>query len=838
MSARDQGLALARQGRLTEALASLDSFDFIDQDPEALNTRGMVLLGINRLERAEADFERALTLRPEFADAINNRGTVYARRGEFREALACYERSLSLAPDQIHTRYNLSTTLLVLGEWGRGFREFETRWKLFPHEELRRKRLAPVWLGETEIKGKAVLLHHEQGYGDALQFCRYAPLVARRGARVILAVPKALRTLMNNLGSSVEVVADGDPIPAHDYCCALMSLPLVFGTTPDKVPAEIPYLRADPERVEAWRIRLGARSRPRVGLVWSGRRYPPINHPRDIPLETLRPLLALNADIISLQQGLSSAERELLARYQDVSLWGDELKDFADTAALIAQLDLVVTVDTAVAHLAGALGKPVWLMNRYASCWRWLLERKDSPWYPTVRLFRQRSLGDWEGVVQELKSAAEEFIGKVSVPRPIVPHGSIAAPVQRKRMLRILLTWELGLNFGHLARLLPLAEKLKERGHAVLVAARDLTAAAQMLTPAGISFVQAPHLTHGHPLPHRAAGYSDILRAQGWGDLATLRGLTEGWVNLYRMFQPDLIVADYSPTAVLSAEIAGRPKLLIGNGFELPPATSPLPAFPGFSWASPEQAAASEALVIENAKHVAQAFGRAGPEALRAILDPRRALFATLPELDHYGERNGHRYIGPLLAKLKSPVIRWPEGASGRKVFACVRPGTAHATEILAALNSLDASVICVALGFSEAQLEPYRAAHVAFARHLVDLSGITSEADLCLSYGAEGTMASFLLAGVPQIVSPQQVEAHLAGKRIEALGVGLTLRGRQSSKDIAQAMEIILCKQEHRERARRLRDKYASGNDPVAMALAGIEEMLISGAFDANEMA
>jgi UDP:flavonoid glycosyltransferase YjiC (YdhE family) len=806
-----KGLALAKQGRLEEALASLDAAEAIDGDPQALNVRGMILTHLGRLDEAQAQFERALALRPEFADAINNCGTVHARRGHFAQARVCYERSLAFAPEQTHTRYNLSTTLLVLGDWERGFREFESRWRLFPHEAVRRSRLAPVWLGEEDITGKTVLLHHEQGYGDALQFCRYAPLVARRGTRVILAVPRALRAVMGTLGGGVEVVVDGDPTPAHDYCCALMSLPLVFGTTPENVPAQIPYLRAEPRRVQEWGQRLGPRPRVRIGIVWSGRRYPPINHPRDIPLATLRPLFELDAEFIALQQGLTAAEREHLARCPNVSLRGEELQDFADTAALIEQLDLLITVDTAVAHLAGAMAKPVWLMNRFASCWRWLLERTDSPWYPTMRLFRQRALGYWQGVVEEVRAAGESLIATPPVAGAASDRAAESpGPAPRRRaMLRILLTWELGLNFGHLARLLPIAEELKKRGHAVLVAARDLTAAAHVLAPAGISFIQAPHLTHGHPLSHRAAGYSDVLRAQGWGDVATLRGLTEGWINLYRMFRPDLVVADYSPTAVLAANIARRPHVLIGNGFELPPAVSPLPPFPGFSWATAEQAADSEASVLENASRIGQALRGARLDALRDLVSPARALFATWPELDHYGPRDGARYIGPLLGKIGGPAFAWPAETHAHKVFAFVRPDTEHVAEILPALKRLDANVICVASGFSDAQLAPHAAPNVAFSRGLVDLSSLTAEAHLCLSYGAEGTVNTFLLAGVPQVIAPRQVEAFMAVRRIEALGAGSGLRGRQSVETIQQALEAVLTQSGFAESARRIRDRY-----------------------------
>lgn len=402
---------LHRLDRREEALTAAErAVASAPSDCNALNTRGMIFDSLGRTDEARADYERALTIDPRFADAINNIGILHSREGRFLNALACFERSLALAPNQRHTLYNRSTALLSLGEWQRGFREFESRWQIFPHEASRRQRLAPVWTGQCEISGKTILIHHEQGYGDTLQFCRYVPLVARLGATVILAVPKALKRLMSTLSGCTAVVAEGEPIPRHDYCCSLMSLPMVFGTTVDDVPAQIPYLRADQPGIEKWQHRLGRALRPRIGLVWTGRRYPPINYPRDMRLEQLRPVLDVDAEFISLQQDLSASERELLDGAGRVSCLGGELQDFAHTAALIATLDLVITVDTAIAHLAGALGKPVWVMNRYASCWRWLQKRSDSPWYPTLRLFRQRSLGEWGPVVHEIRDTAEEFI--------------------------------------------------------------------------------------------------------------------------------------------------------------------------------------------------------------------------------------------------------------------------------------------------------------------------------------------------------------------------------------------------------------------------------------------
>ncbi len=393
-------------GRAMEALAVLDqAVSLAPREASLLNVRAMILDAQGRHEEALGNLQAALRIQPDFPDALNNRGIHHARERHFEQALVCYDRSLALEPAQPHARYNRATARLTVGDWLRGFRDFESRWALFPHEATRIARLKPVWLGERDVAGSTLLLHHEQGYGDTLQFCRYVLLVMRLGARVILAVPAALRNLMESLPGRPQVVAEGEPIPAHDYCCSLMSLPHVFCTTPETVPAEIPYLAADAAAARLWRDRLGEGTRLRVGLVWSGRRYPPINHSRDMPLDLLRPLLALNADFVCLQTELSVPERALLAATPNVIRYADVFEDFADTAALIENLDLILTVDTAVAHLAGALGKPVWLMNRYTSCWRWLQQRPDSPWYPTMRIFWQPSPGDWSSVVQDVLAA-------------------------------------------------------------------------------------------------------------------------------------------------------------------------------------------------------------------------------------------------------------------------------------------------------------------------------------------------------------------------------------------------------------------------------------------------
>src|SRR5262245_8687294 len=362
-------------------------------------------------------------------------------------------------------------------------------------------------------------------------------------------------------------------------------------------------------------------------------------------------------------------------------------------------------------------------------------------------------------------------------------------------MSRILMTWELGRNFGHLARLMPVACRLCECGHEVLVAASDLAAAARVLQPAGISFVQAPHLTRELPLPHRPAGYSDILRAQGWGDRATLAALTDAWINLYSMFRPDIVVADYSPTATLAAYLKHVPYLLIGNGFQLPPATAPLPPFPGFSWATPEIAADSEALVVKNANTVACGCGGTEITSLCELFNPRRALLTTFPELDHYGQRNGAQYIGPLLGQFATTRVNWPNGR-GPRIFAYFRSDTRNLQSLLAALAASEARVVCLAAGLASGQLDPFRRDSIRFSAVPVDLRPLLN-ADLCITYGAEGTMMHFIMSGVPQLLSPRHVEASMAARKIEAAGLGLVANVERSvEKSIERLLADPLIKQ------------------------------------------
>jgi len=267
----------------------------------------------------------------------------------------------------------------------------------------------PLWLGEFPPVRKTVLLHAEQGLGDTIQFARYVPLVAAAGARVVLEVPPALTRLMATLDGAAAIVPHGEAPPPFDLHCPLGSLPLVFKTEPATVPAKIPYLAAADADVKKWSERLGAIGRPRVGLVWSGNASHPNDRNRSIAFAALTPLFDAPAHFVSLQRDLRPADAESLSAESRVTHVGDALDDFADTAAVLALCDLVIAVDTAVAHLAGAMGRPLWVLLPFAPDWRWTLTGETTPWYPAARLFRQHAGGDWPAVIARVGAALDVF---------------------------------------------------------------------------------------------------------------------------------------------------------------------------------------------------------------------------------------------------------------------------------------------------------------------------------------------------------------------------------------------------------------------------------------------
>jgi tetratricopeptide (TPR) repeat protein len=448
----NRGLTLAALGRTAEALASWDAALAADPDHvEALHNRGNALYRLRRLEAALADYERVLVLRPNDLDVLNNRGGALAELGRLDEAYESYDRAFAIDPGLPEISINkghicadrhrfeealscyaaaaaspilrpeaefcASLVRLRLGQFAQGWRDYEWRWQQASWVPQRRDFVAPLWLGKEPLAGRTILLHAEQGFGDTLQFVRYAKLVAALGATVLLEVQAPLKALLSGIAGIAQIFARGEPLPRFDLHCPLMSLPLAFGTALDTIPADIPYVRAPADHVAQWQARLGAPRTLRVGIVWAGSAVHKNNHNRSIAFDRFRALLsASDIEFVSLQNELGAAEAASLAGHANVIPLGGELRDFADTAAVVSLLDLVVSADTAAVHLAGALGRPVWALLPFSPDFRWLLGREDSPWYPTARLFRQPRFGDWESVLAHAKDALEALC-RASRPR-------------------------------------------------------------------------------------------------------------------------------------------------------------------------------------------------------------------------------------------------------------------------------------------------------------------------------------------------------------------------------------------------------------------------------------
>jgi len=450
------GLAATRAGRAEEGLAHARQAMRLDPfNVEAMNNLGIAAHGLNAMAEAENHFRGVLRLRPDHPGATLNLGVVRQHLGHPAEAEMLYRRALDLgcdaprvqnnlamvlaellrleeaeqaardalaaAPDYPEAEVNLALILLMRGRLREAWPRYEARWRVPPLSLQPRLPAETRLTGNEDVVGKKVLLLAEQGFGDTLQFCRYAPILAAVGAEVTLAVPNGLVRSMQSL-PGVRVIGEDEPVPEHDFHCPLLSLPKARGTDRATIPASVPYLAADPDAVTAWEALLPSRrdcAGPRVGLVWAGGRRPAqpladaIDKRRSMPLSALAPLADVPGVVfVSLQAGPEAKQAETVP-FPLIDLT-DRLTDFADTAALIQTLDLTIAVDTAVAHLAGALGQPVWLLNRFDACWRWLpgegdFDRVDTPWYPTMRLFRQPAPGDWGSVVARVAAALPGF---------------------------------------------------------------------------------------------------------------------------------------------------------------------------------------------------------------------------------------------------------------------------------------------------------------------------------------------------------------------------------------------------------------------------------------------
>lgn len=399
-------------GRAAEAIeAGRHAVALAPADPVAHNNLAAALQEDAQLAAAEQEYRKAVQLHPGFVEAIDNLGTILYRQGNLQAAMEHWQQALQLSPQAPGALWNLALAYIATGDWQRGWPLFESRLTIGPSRMYYREYPGiPQWDG-FDLKGKSILVFPEQGYGDVIQFARFIPILAQRGAKVIVHLPAELVELIKLVPGVATIVGPDDPMPPFDTYRALMSLPLVMKTTASTVPANVPYIQVDQPRYSHWKARLAQfAGKKKVGIVWSGRPTHRDDARRSIALTQLAPLAAIEGiQLISLQKGAAAEQlREVSFADRIVNL-DPELHDFAQTAAAIENLDLVIAVDTAVAHLAGALGKPVWLLIASAPDYRWMIDREDSPWYPTMKIFRQKQPNDWGDVIARVAAQLRQL---------------------------------------------------------------------------------------------------------------------------------------------------------------------------------------------------------------------------------------------------------------------------------------------------------------------------------------------------------------------------------------------------------------------------------------------
>lgn len=412
------GMTLEKMGGLAKARECYEQvLAFNPTLAQTHNNLGNVLRELNQVEDAVHHFECAIKINPNYSEALSNLGWTLYRMHQFEKAITCYKRALELNPKLSAARFNLSLCQLSIGNFENGWANYESR---MDQPSYKKKILnCPQWDGQASLEGKVIYIHSEQGLGDTIQFCRYVPLLAKLGATVIFEPQAPLVSLLKNLHGLSEIVTARKPTPHHDFHCPLMSLPLAFKTTLATIPNAIPYIDVDILKQKYWLQKLSHIVKPKIGLVWSGGFRPnqpeiwEVNKRRNIELSQISKLQDKDFHFVSLQKG-AEAESELIDKQaqlwtdENFSNFSDELNDFTDTAALISTLDLVISVDTSTAHLAGAIGKPTWILNRYDSCWRWSNKDVETAWYPSVKLYRQKRDGDWNTVIEEVRQELQK----------------------------------------------------------------------------------------------------------------------------------------------------------------------------------------------------------------------------------------------------------------------------------------------------------------------------------------------------------------------------------------------------------------------------------------------
>lgn len=406
------GTGLYRLGRVADATRCFkETLAQVPDDVATLSNLGGALRDSGQLDEALRCCTRAAELEPGHFGAQMNLANVLYDLGQWQQAGQAYARVNAIQPQHADSLWGQGWCDLVQGNWERGFPLLEWRWKKASMAAAWRPFIQPLWLGQGDLRGRTLLLHAEQGLGDTIQFSRYASMAAAQGAKVILEVQPPLKRLMGSLAGPAMVVARGeDKLPPYDLHCPLMSLPLAFKTTLSSIQTPQSYLSADPQLVDIWAARLGPKTRPRIGIVWSGNAQHVNDNNRSMPLATLLSGLPDGVQLFCLQKDIRDSDAEVLRHNAAVTVLPEALETFEDTAALIAHMDMVVTVDTSIAHLAGALGKPTWVLLSRHHDWRWLLERQDSPWYASMRLLRQTTPGQWAQPLQELRTLVAHML--------------------------------------------------------------------------------------------------------------------------------------------------------------------------------------------------------------------------------------------------------------------------------------------------------------------------------------------------------------------------------------------------------------------------------------------
>jgi len=409
----NRGNVLGQLDRHQEALAEFDAALAIHANhPAALYNRGTALHALGRAPEAIIAFDRALALVPRHVGAWYNRGLALQSLNRHREAIESFRKVREIAPDHGDAGYAEAASLLTLGDYRAGFEAYEWRWKRGGMPARSRMR-QPLWRGDRPLAGRTILLQAEQGLGDTIQFARYVPELARSGAKVVLDVQPELTDLLSGLDGASAVVARGGALPPYDFHCPLASLPMVLRTERETVPAPIPYLRANEMARDAWRPRLESLAGLRVALAWSGRASHANDRNRSLTFDQIKTLLSVpGVSFVSVQRDLRAGDAERLASESRILHLGDDLTDFVQTAAVLSLVDLVISVDTAVAHLAGALGRPLWVLLPFQPDWRWTLDGDCTPWYPEAQLLRQPSPGGWGAIL----SYASEMLASRAQP--------------------------------------------------------------------------------------------------------------------------------------------------------------------------------------------------------------------------------------------------------------------------------------------------------------------------------------------------------------------------------------------------------------------------------------